>query len=97
MSEMVIIDSLSIDALNFQEETVKKAGSELKKVSFDFKVTTEDYHDVTTLLYKNDFMVNVPGKRLEFPAVIHNYSTSITNLYEAGAVGDFKLELIEQK
>lgn len=97
MSEMVIIDGLTIDALNFQEETVKKAGSELKKVSFDFKVTTEDYHDVTTLLYKNNFRVKVPGKRLEFPAVIHNYSTSITNLYEAGAVGDFKLELIEQK
>jgi hypothetical protein len=96
MSEKVIINGLTIDALNLREETVKTDGNNLKKVSFDFKVTTEDYHDVTTLLYKNDFIVKIPGKQLEFPAVIHNYSTSITNLYEAEAVGDFKLELIEQ-
>ncbi|MFC4024844.1 DUF3219 family protein [Oceanobacillus longus] len=96
MNEKVVINDVTIDAINFQEETVERDGRELKKVRFDFKVTAEGYHDITTLLYKNDFMVKMPAKSLEFPAVIHRYSTSITNLYEAGAVGDFKLELLEK-
>ncbi|WP_249871467.1 DUF3219 family protein [Oceanobacillus saliphilus] len=97
MNGKVIINDLTIDALNLQVETkTSNGGSELKIVRFDFKVTSEDYHDVTTLLYKNDFIVKIPLKNLEFPAVIYNYSTSITNLYEEGTVGDFRLELIEK-
>lgn len=54
------------------------------------------YHDVTTLLYRNDFVVNIPSEELEFQAEIYTFWTSFTNLYEQGAVGDFHLELIEK-
>ncbi|MEN1968105.1 DUF3219 family protein [Lentibacillus sp. N15] len=72
-------------------------GGELHKIGFEFKVKSKDYHKITTLLYTNDFQVQVPVKEIEFRATIHSYSTSITNLYEENAVGDFKLELIEKK
>ncbi|QKY71772.1 DUF3219 family protein [Lentibacillus sp. CBA3610] len=88
---------MEISAFNVRTDSVNKNGKELTKVSFDFKVTHEDYHDVTVLLYENDFVVKVPGKNLEFPAAISSYSTSITNLYEPGTVGDFKLELTEKE
>ncbi|AQQ54951.1 hypothetical protein B0X71_01670 [Planococcus lenghuensis] len=66
-------------------------------VGFDFQVTHESYHDVTVLLYENDFRVEIPSLEVDFQAVIHNYFTSFTNLYEEGAVGDFHLELIEKR
>lgn len=59
-------------------------------------VTHEQYHDVTTLLYENDFIVDIPEKGIQFSAVISNYSTSVTNLYKAGTEGEFHLELIEK-
>ncbi|PAV30470.1 hypothetical protein CIL05_05030 [Virgibacillus profundi] len=95
MHQKVLINDLIFDVTNFHEEKVMKEGKELIKVSFDFKVKSEDYHEVTTLLYLNDFIIKVPGTELEFPATIYNYSTSITNLYKENEVGDFKLELIE--
>lgn len=79
-----------------KQKISKIKSSEYCQISFEFTVTHEDYHDVTTLLYKNDFIVHVPKKNLEFPAVITNYSTSITNLYEKGSTGLFKLELTEK-
>jgi len=82
MQRKVLINNFPIEAKNFQKEA-----SERWKISFEFTVTHEDYHDVTTLLYENDFIVKVPAENLEFPATISNYSTSITNLYEAGAAG----------
>ncbi|HLS10201.1 DUF3219 family protein [Lentibacillus sp.] len=97
MPEKIIINGMEINASNVQVDAITKNGKKLTKLRFDFNVTHETYHDVTTLLYKNDFVINVPEKNLEFPAVISNYSTSITNLYEAGAVGDFKLELTEKE
>lgn len=72
-------------------------GKERIKAGFDFKVKSEDYHDVTTLLYLNDFIIRIPEMELEFPATISNYSTSITNLYKENEVGDFRLELIEKQ
>ena len=66
------------------------------KVGFGFLVKHEEYHDITTLLYKNDFTVTIPKEDITFPATISNYSTSITNLYEKDAVGEFKLELSEK-
>ncbi|WP_010529192.1 DUF3219 family protein [Lentibacillus jeotgali] len=95
MFEKVIINDMEINASNVQVESITKNDEARTKLSFDFKVTHEAYHDVTTLLYENDFVVKVPEEKLKFPAVISNYSTSITNLYEPGAVGDFKLELTE--
>lgn len=94
----VWIDDREITALNFQEETISTDSTEKprKKVSFDFKVTSAEYHDVAVLLYKMDFHIRVPEKELDFFAAISNYSTSITNLYEENQVADYKLELTEK-
>ncbi|GEN87882.1 MULTISPECIES: DUF3219 family protein [Oceanobacillus] len=67
-----------------------------KQIAFSFDVTSETYHDVTTLLYKNDFQVNIPEKSLSFPAVIQEYSTSTTNLYEKGNTSEFYLKVREK-
>ncbi|MBY7142137.1 DUF3219 family protein [Virgibacillus sp. NKC19-3] len=96
MTQNVIMNDVTINARHYHEETITKEGRELLKIGFDFKVTSDDYHEITTLLYNNDFRVQVPEKNIDFAATIHNYSTSITNLYEEGAVGDFKLELVEK-
>nr|WP_106783195.1 DUF3219 family protein [Lysinibacillus timonensis] len=67
------------------------------KIDVDFKVTSEDYHDVAVLLYEGTFNIKVPERDLAFRGTIQHYSTSITNLYEAGQIGDYKLTLIEVK
>lgn len=93
-----MINDVTIQTDSFYSEMVTDdtIGKILHKIGFEFKVKSEEYHDITTLLYANDFRVRVPGKGLDFPATIHSYSTSITNLYQENAVGDFKLELIEK-
>lgn len=96
MSKKVIIDELTIEAQNLWKENVTRNGKNLIKIGFDFKVNSKEYHDVTTLLYKNDFNVVIPDFNLNFQATISNYSTSITNLHEENNVGDFKLVLIEK-
>ncbi|MGI2328674.1 DUF3219 family protein [Planococcus sp. YIM B11945] len=96
MNTTVWIDDREISALNFLEETILDGGKSKKKIAFDFKVTSEEYHDVAVLLYKMEFRIRVPEKELDFPASISNYSTSITNLYEENQVADYKLELIEK-
>ncbi|MHA6252288.1 DUF3219 family protein [Oceanobacillus sp. CAU 1775] len=93
MKETILINSQSFEVYNYQEETT----AERMKLSFDFTVTNETYHDVTTLLYENDFIVQVLGRQLEFPATIHTYYTSFTNLYETNSVSEYHLELIEKK
>ncbi|TRM10560.1 DUF3219 family protein [Lentibacillus cibarius] len=97
MKQTIIINDMELIASNVRAESIMKNGQLRTKLNFDFKVTHDMYHDVTTLLYENNFIVKVPDKNLEFSAVITNYSTSITNLYEPGAVGDFKLELTEKE
>lgn len=67
-----------------------------KQVAFYFDVTSETYHDVTSLLYTNDFQVAIPEKSLSFPATILEYSTSTTNLYEKGNTSAFYLKLGEK-
>lgn len=96
MAETVYLNDRAFHATGFQHEIAEKAGKQLLKVSFHFQVTSEDYHTVTTLLYQNHFHVKVPEKQLDFQATIFNYATSVVNLYEKGAAGDFYLELIEQ-
>ena len=98
MAEKVILNGVTLSVTDFYEETVvdKITGKELRIVGFGFKVTSSEYHDITTLLYKNDFQVEVPEREFKFQATIRNYSTSFTNLYEKNQVGDYKLELIEQ-
>jgi len=65
-------------------------------ISFTFEVKSEDYHDVTTLLYEGKFLVELPEKDEKFTGTIQEYSTSVTNLYESGNVGVFKLSLLKE-
>lgn len=69
---------------------------EKTELSFYFKVTSETYHDITVLLYENNFFVQIPEKNINFSATIGQYATSITNLYEEGKEGDFFLSLVEK-
>lgn len=92
MTKKILVNGLELSVEDYRENRI----DDRLKVSFTFQVTSEAYHDVTTLLYKNDFQVEVPEKNLKFRAVIHKYSTSITNLYEKDKVGEFSLELIEK-
>lgn len=71
--------------------------SGLHKIFIEFKVTSEDYHDIAVLLYEGTFDVKVPELNLAFRGTIQQYSTSITNLYEEGQVGVYKLTLVEIK
>ncbi len=64
-------------------------------VSVKFNVTSEDYHDVTTLLYEEVFNVSVPEKDMRFKGVITNYLTSLDNLYEEGQVGEYQVTFTE--
>jgi len=69
----------------------------LHKIHIEFKVTSEDYHDIAVLLYEGTFDVKVPEHNLAFRGTIHHYSTSITNLYDKGQVANYKLTLTEVK
>lgn len=89
----MILDDRTIQLTNCEEEKVNG----LYKVSVEFDVTSEEYHDVATLLYKGTFDVKIPEKDIAFRGTIHNYSTSITNLYNEGEVGQYKLTLLEVK
>ncbi|WP_456363039.1 DUF3219 family protein [Priestia aryabhattai] len=91
MVQEIVLNDTPIQIYSYEQEIVKGK----TKVSVDFKVTSEEYHDITTLLYKSTFHVNVPEEDLDFQGTIHQYSTSFTNLYEKGQVGDFSLSLIE--
>jgi len=65
------------------------------QISLTFHVSSDDYHDIATLLYKGTFDVTVPERHLQFRGTIQEYSTSITNLYEKGQIGEYKLTLKE--
>jgi hypothetical protein len=92
VKEIFLNDTL-IKIVHYDEEKVDG----LNKITVDFNVTSEEYHDVTTLLYKGTFDVLVPERDLSFRGTIQQYSTSFTNLYIKGQVGDFKLSLLEVK
>ena len=91
MVKEIILNDTVMKIDHYVEEKV----NHLNKISIDFKVTSEDYHDVTTLLYKGTFTIRVPERDLAFKGTIQEYSTSVTNLYEKDQVGDFKLTLLE--
>jgi hypothetical protein len=92
VNEIFLNDTL-INVVHYEEDKV----NELNKISVGFNVTSEEYHDITTLLYKGTFDVKVPKRGLSFKGTIQQYSTSFTNLYIKGQVGDFKLSLLEVK
>jgi hypothetical protein len=89
----IILNETTINVYNYEEKTENG----LHKMSVEFKVTSEEYHDITTLLYKGTFDVKVPERNLSFRAKIYQYSTSFTNLYIKGQIGYFKLVLLEVK
>ncbi|PLR66822.1 DUF3219 family protein [Bacillus sp. UMB0893] len=95
MTDTVLLNHTEIKPYSFKHEVVVKEGRALHKITLDFKVKSSEYHEITTLLYNQNFKVNVPGVNLAFQGTISNYITSLINLYEEGAVGDFHLELIE--
>ncbi|MCM3567710.1 DUF3219 family protein [Neobacillus mesonae] len=93
MVKEVILNSTPIKIEQFFEEKVNG----LHKISITFNVTSEDYHDIATLLYEGTFDIKVPEKDLRFKAAIQQYYTSITNLYNAGEVGEYTVVLLEVK
>ena len=99
MQTKLFIDEAEILATNFELTRFPDSAThqQLHKISFDFKVTSEEYHDIAVLLYRSDFTVRLPEENLEFPATISNYSTSVTNLYKENQVADYKLELVEKR
>lgn len=88
----IMLDNACIKIDSYKEEMVNG----LQQISIVFSVTSEEYHDIAVLLYKGTFHVKVPERDLSFTGTINNYSTSITNLYEKGQVGEYKLSLIEE-
>ncbi len=96
MVKKVILNGVEIQVEEYEEEVVHQPNGEpLHKIRFAFKVRSDEYHDITTLLYQQTFDVSVPERDLNFRGTIQNYSTSVTNLYKKNQVGDFRLELIE--
>ncbi len=87
----IVLNNTAIKLDNYREEKI----NDLYKISVDFKVTSEDYHDITTLLYQGTFDVKIPEREIAFKGTIQEYSTSITNLYEKEQIGDFKISLLE--
>ncbi|WP_066319096.1 DUF3219 family protein [Bacillus sp. FJAT-29814] len=93
MVKEISLNRTLIHVNDYKEESVNGK----HKVWITFKVTSEDYHEITTLLYEGTFDVAVPATGLSFRGSIEQYSTSIANLYEKGQVGEFTLSLVESK
>ncbi|MEH7885230.1 DUF3219 family protein [Bacillus sp. JJ1609] len=93
MINEIILNDRVIPVSQYNESNING----LIQISIEFKVTSEEYHDIATLLYEGEFEVKVPEDNLKFRARIVEYSTSITNLYESGQVGIYKLMLLEKK
>ncbi|MGG1574276.1 DUF3219 family protein [Fictibacillus sp. NRS-1165] len=94
MVNTVLLNEREIHVSDF---LLSEADNGLIRVSFKFKVKHSEYHEITTLLYQNDFEVKVPQMELQFQAKISQYSTSLTDLYKEKAVGEFTLELTEKE
>jgi len=89
--ENIYLDEMKIPLTFFEDETVDG----LYKVTIEFNVTSEAYHDIAVLLYRGRFDVEVPDKDKKFKGEIYNYSTSLTNLYEDNQVAVYRLVLKE--
>ncbi|MBU7592420.1 DUF3219 family protein [Metabacillus halosaccharovorans] len=88
----VYLNDTPISITKYEEKSVNN----LIQISVEFLVTSDDYHDITTLLYKNTFHIKIPERNITFHGVINNYSTSLTNLYKENQVSKFSLQIIEQ-
>jgi len=90
IKELILNDTV-IKLDHYEEEQINN----LYRIKVTFKVTSSDYHDIATLLYKGTFDVKIPERNLTFRGAIQQYSTSVTNLYEKDQVGEYKLSLLE--
>lgn len=87
-NDIIVLDDLTLDVKELKRD--EKEGT----VYIEFDVTSEDYHNLSTHLYKEKFLVRLPGNNNEeFKAKIINYSTSLDNLYEEGQVGEYRITL----
>ncbi|EZX22272.1 DUF3219 family protein [Mammaliicoccus sciuri] len=91
MVENIYLDEMKIPLTFFEDETVDG----LYKVTIEFNVTSEAYHDIAVLLYRARFDVEVPDKDKKFKGEIYNYSTSLTNLYQDNQVAVYRLVIKE--
>jgi len=91
------IDERMFEVTGLREFAVEGPdGRKRRAFAFDFKVTHEEYHDVATLLYNGTFRLRIPQLEFDGETDMHNYSTSLDNLYEKDTVGDYHLELAER-
>jgi len=93
MVNEIIINDTPISLTKYKEKKI----NDLLEISVEFPVTSEEYHAITTLLYKNHFHVRVPEKDLVFHGVIKQYSTALINLYKENQISQFSLQIIEQE
>ncbi|MTT31342.1 DUF3219 family protein [Terrilactibacillus sp. BCM23-1] len=66
MVNEIILDKTAIKLDEYKEDI----DNGLINVSIVFQVTSEDYHDIATLLYKGTFDVKVPDRNLTFKEVV---------------------------
>ncbi|SDI35712.1 Protein of unknown function [Alteribacillus persepolensis] len=87
----VYLNDTPISVKEYNEENDKGKQS----IAIRFDVTSEDYHELTMLLYKAVFDIEVPERNTAFRGEIQQYAASITNLYEPGQTGEFFVRLQE--
>ncbi|WP_428908085.1 DUF3219 family protein [Niallia sp. Krafla_26] len=91
MVSKILLNENVIEVHRFQQRELNG----LQEILVEFKVSSENYHDIAVLLYQQTFEVVVPEIGLQFKGTIQQYSTSITNLYEKDQIGDYSLTLRE--
>ncbi|WP_436882940.1 DUF3219 family protein [Mammaliicoccus sciuri] len=67
MVENIYLDETQIPLTHFVDETVDG----LYKVTIEFNVTSEAYHDIAVLLYRGRFDVEIPDKDKKFKGEIY--------------------------
>ena len=93
MVKEILLNNTAIRVNRYEQRKV----NDVHEISVGFEVTSEEYHDIATLLYEGTFHVSVPEKVLSFRGSIGQYSTSLANLYEEGQVGEYSLTLLQVK
>ena len=91
-NDIIVLDDITLDVKELKRD------EEEGTVYIEFDVASEDYHNLSEHLYKEEFLVRLPGNNNEeFQARIINYSTSLDNLYEEDQVGEYRITLKEEK
>lgn len=91
-NDIIVLDNITLDVKELKRD------EEEGTVRIAFDVASEDYHNLSEHLYKEEFLVRLPGNNNEeFRAKIINYSTSLDNLYEEDNVGEYRITLKEEQ